>query len=141
MFNKKKIVLVKSFFYKYSSFSCIILHCMRLRSGKLARNNKEIPKRKYVRKMANQSQPSNQNPPNNDEVPPSVTSTGGTTVSAPSSEAIPSSTSSTPTLSNAYTGPLLTYIGPQGSQETPSRGNYFSQASGSTWFFYASKWL
>ena len=59
--------------------------------------------------MENKNYPGNQSPPNNDEVPPLVTSTGGTTVSAPFSEAIPSSTSSTATQSNAYTGPILTY--------------------------------
>lgn len=47
--------------------------------------------------MANQSQLSNENPPNNNEIPPSVSSTGGTTVSAPIFNCIPSKTSSTPT--------------------------------------------
>ena len=99
---------------------------MRLKSGKLATNNKEIPKRKYVRKMANQIQTGNQNPPNNDEVPPSVTSTGRTMVFVPFTETIPPTTSSTPMQSNAHIGPILTYIGSHGSPGSPTKGKCFS---------------
>ena len=92
---------------------------MLLRSGKVATNNKDRPRRRYTRKMANQNPPNTsnpQNPPNN-EVP--VSSTGESTVSAPVSEAIPSMSSSMPTHSITHSEPILNYVGPRGPPHTP----------------------
>ena len=94
---------------------------MLLRSGKLATNNEDRPRRRYTRKMANPNPPntSNHQNPQNSEVPPPVSSTGGNTVSAPVSEAIPSVSSSMPTHSISHSEPILSYVGPRGPPHTP----------------------
>ena len=94
---------------------------MLLRSGKLATNNEDRPRRRNTRKMANPNAPnaSNRQNPQNSEVPPPVSSTGGNTVSAPVSEAIPSMSSSMPTHSITHSEPILNYVGPRGPPHTP----------------------
>ena len=94
---------------------------MLLRSGKVATTNEDRPRRRYTRKMANPNAPntSNHQNPQNSEVPPPLSSTGGNTVSAPVSEAIPSMSSSMPTHSITYSEPILNYVGPRGPPGTP----------------------
>lgn len=83
---------------------------MRLRSGKVATNNEPIPKRRYVRRMAN--------PPNNNGEQPHW-STGETTAITSVSRAIPSTTSMTTIPSSTHSGLILSPVRMQGQPVTP----------------------
>lgn len=74
---------------------------MRLRSGKVAINKKEIQKRRCVRRVANS--------PNNN---------GETTTVVSVSEAIPSTMSTTIIPSSTHSGPILSPVRMQGQQVT-----------------------
>ena len=88
---------------------------MRLRSGKLAVSEVEIPKRTRVRKMANQPNNPNESIPVSNPVP----SAEGNIGSVPVSEAVPSSAGSIPAVSMSQNAPSSSFRAQQMPVGTP----------------------